>query len=73
MSDWTNCEVQLPELWTPVLCYWDQFGDSVYMICQFVRRDNGPGYCFEGWETGVTHNEVTHWMQLPEPPKPKET
>lgn len=71
--DWISVEERLPETdaWVAVW-YMDKDGDCFPTVGAY--RDGGNGLMY--WETDVDINErayppekVTHWMQLPNPPK----
>jgi hypothetical protein len=65
---WHKVEDSLPKTGVPVLCYWKEYKDDVFMICNLVHRSDNK-IMFEGWDVRVSHQEVTHWRKLPNVPK----
>lgn len=62
-NSWRLVNKETPRTNTPVLCYWDDFGVEVFMVCEF----NENIMMFEEISTGVTQREVTHWKYLRKP------
>ena len=60
MNKWISVVDELPLLDAPVLYYFEVTGIA-------VGRYHGEG-AFGGGR-GYLHDEVTHWMPLPDPPK----
>lgn len=63
MAEWISVKDRLPE-------------DDSHVICCTVTKKGTKniiiGYYMDGaWRCGMNSN-VTHWMPLPEPPKPQE-
>lgn len=65
-SGWISVEDRLPDYWIPVL------------VCMRHRHTPNDGYRDMriivrskeyGWARLEKHYEITHWMNLPEPPK----
>lgn len=62
---WRTTELVLPNLGDVVLCYWNEYGIDVYIVCRLTKR-NGI-VMFEGDCSGVSHKKVTHWKYLSRP------
>lgn len=64
-SHWINVEKRLPYVAHPVLCFSKSLdGKSYYYSVDYMLDDS------QWWNAGLTWKyEVTHWMELPEPPK----
>ena len=68
MAEWISVKERLPEIWVKVLAFQPTFDeDARGMIRGAVYIGNGK------WRETERHEmmelPVTHWMQLPEPPK----
>lgn len=60
-QQWISVKDRLPDEETEVLCY---LGNALGKGIVVAFRRHGDWY-FDGWKCPT----VTHWMQLPEPPK----
>jgi hypothetical protein len=67
MSEWQPIETA-PKDGQPILVWRDS---GVHIMRWRIRRDDGNGF-WDEWHVGVRHLKIqpTHWMPLPEPPKP---
>lgn len=64
MSEWISVKDRLPEKIGYYLCYLD---NDTIKVCKFtcgIRNDS----LYWRWDN-QNWTAVTHWMQLPEPPK----
>lgn len=78
-TNWVSVKDRLPELDKDVLVYAvgkidGYFGKSAIEVCnRFIMRvfPSSPGHEMwsSPWQFFHTDYEITHWMQLPEPPK----
>ena len=65
---WYDVKKELPSIGEVVLCYWDEYGEDVYMICRMHISLKDPlKNVFKGVDPQVTHDEVTHWKYLNKP------
>ena len=65
---WISVTERLPPEWWPVLGL-IQFHDEKEPPAQEVLWYLGNGHWRETWRGDMIESAVTHWMQLPEPPK----
>ena len=64
MTDWINVNKRLPYLYQPVLCFSESIdGKSYYYSVDYMIDDSQWCSASLSWKY-----EVTHWMELPEPP-----
>lgn len=63
---WNNCKQKLPEDNQIVLVI-NQEGEMA--VCKAEIRPSEWGYLFMLYNTSLQITKVTHWMDLPEPPK----
>jgi len=65
---WTKCAEQMPPEDKYVLCWWS---DSKLEGAAWVRDEfNGSARWYYMQDGDVPRIAPTHWMPLPEPPKP---
>jgi hypothetical protein len=65
--EWINSEDRLPEEYCQCLIYCPQsFPKNSRVLAANYYDDNKKFYC-DAFEQ--VHEDVTHWMPLPEPPK----
>jgi len=71
--EWISVKDRLPESETRVLTYWLECVEIGYLTIPEDKRFI-PYWCDSGDEqpcyAKINENTVTHWMPLPEPPKP---
>ena len=76
MSEWIKCSEQLPEEWDYVLVYRPQEIDGRIVIASEIidtaefQGDNELNY--QWFTEGHGYVTPTHWMPLPDAPKPEE-
>lgn len=63
---WRPVKSDLPPVGMQVLCYWNEYGDDIFITCK--RVENNERTIFEGWDEWVSHPEVTHWKYLSKKP-----
>ena len=68
---------------SPILAYWNEYGLNVAALEYLQDGWDGPGWYDHSLEYGKglekdeahyhQYGGITHWMPLPEPPKPNES
>ncbi len=69
-SEWIACSKQPPPVGVQVLAYGAAMRELVGGVCMDVWMWDGRGWWSEGGTEIARGAPVTHWMPLPEPPKP---
>jgi len=71
MSEWQPIETAPKDGTRVILWLKDECFPALAAWIMFCPDDEEPGwYVFEMGQYGDDFNEITHWMPLPEPPKP---
>ena len=63
---WISIKDAIPPMGIEVLCYWDSYGEDVFLTCELTNR-NGITM-FQGSDIKQSQEDVTHWAYLT-PPK----
>ncbi len=68
-TDWTPIAEQMPPFGVKLLVVWGDHKavDKAHTFSKWKHKSHPLGYLIQGHPG--SHNDVTHWMLLPEPPR----